>query len=132
MNGNERRPRRPHRRDFILLAGWRRLNLWPRLALGVTLGFIVLFAGFSLVGIRAVNESTDRILQERLAITEMLAQNFDGLLAHAFSDLAAYRPGTEPANRQRPLLDVIYQHGRRRVRDGRSPRPQRQGRHLPG
>ena len=73
-----------------LVAAWSRLTLWPRLAIGVTVGFLVLFAGFSLLGIRSVDASTTRILHERLAITQELADDFDGLLEHRFSDLAAF------------------------------------------
>ena len=93
------------------LAVWTRLTLWPRLALGVTLGFGILFAGFSVVGIRAVDESTNRILQQRLAITEMLARDFDGLLRHDFDDLAAFGPAALSSPAERPLLAEIYQHG---------------------
>ena len=65
MNANAPTGRKRNR----LLRAWSGLTLWPRLALGTTLAFALLFAGFSVVGIRAVDESTNRILQERLAIT---------------------------------------------------------------
>ncbi|MGE5274521.1 MAG: ATP-binding protein [Verrucomicrobiota bacterium] len=88
---------------------WRRLTLWPRLAIGVTIGFIVLFAGFSVLGIRAVDASTSRILHERLAITEEMADDFDSLLRHRLADLAAYdaRSGS-PAERRRLLAEVFH------------------------
>jgi signal transduction histidine kinase/HAMP domain-containing protein len=111
MNRNEPRPGGSGRLLGRVRAAWAHLTLWPRLALGVTLGFGILFAGFSVLGIRAVDESTNRILQERLAITEMLAHDFDGLLEHDFSDLAAFGPGALSSNLRRPLLDEIYQHG---------------------
>ncbi len=91
-----------------LLALWRRLTLWPRLAIGVTIGFAALFAGFSVLGIRAVDASTNRILHERLAITEELAEDFDGLLEHRFSDLTAYDPRAASAGVQRQLLAEIF------------------------
>ena len=91
-----------------LPALWRRLTLWPRLALGVTVGFAVLFAGFSVLGIRAVDASTNRILHERLAITEELAQDFDGLLQHRFADLAAFDPRPSPPGVEHRLLAEIY------------------------
>ena len=87
---------------------WRRLTLWPRLAIGVTIGFVVLFAGFSMLGIRAVDASTNRILHERLAITEELAQDFDGLLEHRFSDLTAFDARPSPPGIERRLLAEIY------------------------
>jgi two-component system sensor histidine kinase KdpD len=91
-----------------LPAFWRRLTLWPRLAIGVTIGFVVLFVGFSVLGIRAVDASTNRILHERLAITEELADDFDVLLRHRFGDLTAF--DTRPASPEveRRLLAEIY------------------------
>ena len=88
---------------------WQRLTLWPRLAIGVTVGFIVLFAGFSVLGIRAVDASTSRILHERLAITQEMAEDFDSFVHHRFADLAAYdaRPGP-PGQRQRLLAEVFH------------------------
>src|SRR5512142_780193 len=88
--------------------GWGRLMLWPRLAIGVTIGFLVLFVGFSVLGIRAVDASTNRILHERLAITEELAQDFDGLLQHRFSDLTAFDARPSPPGVERRLLAEIY------------------------
>ncbi len=90
------------------LARWRRLTLWPRLAIGVTIGFVVLFASFSVLGIRAVDASTNRILHERLAITRELAEDFDGLLQHRFSDLRAFDARPAPAGVRRRLLTEIY------------------------
>lgn len=83
--------------------------LWPRLAIAVTIGFLALFAGFSLLGIRAVDASTQRILHERLAITTELADDFDGLLQHRFADLTAFdaRPARPPVRRR--LLAEVYQ-----------------------
>ena len=90
------------------VAVWRRLTLWPRLAIGVTIGFLVLFAGFSVLGIRAVDASTNRILHERLAITEELADDFDGLLQHRFADLTAFDPHPASPSVQRRLLAEVY------------------------
>ncbi len=110
MNANGRRWGRLHGVGR-LLSFWTRLALWPRLAIGVTLGFGILFAGFSVVGLRAVNESTNRILQQRLAITEMLANDFDGLLRHDFDDLRAFTPAALSSPAEHELLAEIYQHG---------------------
>ena len=100
------------------LAFWRRLTLWPRLALTVTLGFLVLFAVFSVLAVRGVDASTNRILQERLVLSELLAQEFDRLVAHALFELAAFEPGASSLSEQRRLLGraqflviVERQHG---------------------
>jgi signal transduction histidine kinase len=92
-----------------VFAFWRRLTLWPRLAIGVTLGFIVLFAGFSVLGIQAVDASTSRILHERLALTEELAEDFDRLLANAFAQLDAFDPSASSSGVQHRLLNQIYE-----------------------
>jgi HAMP domain-containing protein len=63
------------------------LNLWPRLIIAVTLGFLVLFGVFSLLAIRAVNDSTQRILDERLVIAQMAARELDRLVERAFYEL---------------------------------------------
>jgi len=98
-----------HRGPFAL---WRRLALWPRLVIAVTLGLVVLFVGLSLLAIRAVDDSTNRILQERLAFSVMLAQEFDRLLTHTFSELAAFHPGASSLSEQRRLLEGTYERGR--------------------
>ncbi|MBI4220571.1 MAG: hypothetical protein HY682_10530, partial [Chloroflexi bacterium] len=46
-----------------LMRTWRRLNLWPRFVIAVTLGFLVLFGVFSLLAMRAVHDSTQRVLE---------------------------------------------------------------------
>jgi signal transduction histidine kinase len=98
-------------RRWSLPRFWRRLTLWPRLAIGVTIGFLVLFAGFSLLGIRSVDASTNRILHERLAITEELAEDFDGLLQHRFADLAAFDSRPSSPQMQRRLLAEVFHAG---------------------
>jgi len=70
-----------------ILLEFQRLNLWPRLALTVTVGFVALFGIFSLLALRAVNDSTNRILQERLVITQMAAREIDRLLERGFYEL---------------------------------------------
>lgn len=106
MNGNGRRAVAVRGR---LLAWWRRLTLWPQLAIGVTLAFVALFAAFSVLALRAVDDSTNRIVRERLAIAEMLSQEFDHLLTHAFSQLSAFHPGDSSTKEERLLLAEIFQ-----------------------
>ena len=90
---------------------WTRLALWPRLAIAVTVGFGILFAGFSVLGIRAVDASTSRILHERLVLTQELAEDVDGLLERSFAQLAAYGPGASSAAVDRLLVAQIYRGG---------------------
>mgnify|MGYP001561740492 CR=1 FL=1 len=63
-----------------LFRAWQRLYLWPRLAIALSLGFLALFGVFSLLAMRAVNDSTQRILQERLVIAQMAARELDRVL----------------------------------------------------
>ncbi|MBI3954342.1 MAG: GAF domain-containing protein [Chloroflexi bacterium] len=70
-----------------ILGDFQRLNLWPRLVIAATLGFLVLFAIFSLLSLRAVNDSTNRILQERLVVAQMAAREIDRLVARGFHEL---------------------------------------------
>ncbi len=108
VNANERSRGRLWEPARRLGAAWKRLTLWPRLALGVTIGFVVLFAGFSLLGIHAVDASTNRILEERLDLTEELAEDLNGVVTHAFVELGAFEPGNAPPRVQRSLLAEIY------------------------
>ncbi|MBI4213561.1 MAG: GAF domain-containing protein [Chloroflexi bacterium] len=63
------------------------MSLWPRLVIAVTVGFLVLFGVFSLLAMRAVNDSTQRVLEERLVIAQMGARELDRLLERAFYEL---------------------------------------------
>lgn len=96
------------------LDAWSRLNLWPRLAIAVTLGFVALFASFSVLALRAIDESTDRILRERLVLTEMAARDIDRVLQRAFFELgkatefASFDPGSPPFNDEYHLLAHAY------------------------
>lgn len=63
------------------------LSLWPRMALAMSLGFLALFVAFSTLSERALHESTDRILEERLVISQMSAGQLDSLLQRAVGEL---------------------------------------------
>ncbi len=65
------------------------LGLWPRMALAISLGFLALFAAFAIVAERALQDSQQRILDERLVITQMVASELDALLLEAISELKA-------------------------------------------
>src|SRR3989304_9320006 len=67
---------------------WRvRLGLWPRIALAISLGFISLFAALAFLAERALEDSAERILEERLVIAQMAASQIDALLQEAVAEL---------------------------------------------
>ncbi len=57
------------------------------MALAISLGFLALFAAFSVVAERALQDSQQRILDERLVITKMVASELDAMLLEAVSEL---------------------------------------------
>lgn len=84
--------------DKLMLLWWSRLfpfeikpfnqwKLWPRLALVLSGGFLLLFGIFSLLSLQAIDDSTERILQERRVIAEMAAVEIDSLFNRAFYEL---------------------------------------------
>ena len=91
-----------------------RLNLWTRLVLVLTIGFVMLFGVFSLVSLRVLDDSTQRILMERQVIAQMSAQQYDELLIQAYSELdkatsfAALDPGAPDLANENRLLAQAY------------------------
>lgn len=79
------------------------LGLWPRMALAISLGFLALFATFAILGERALQDSTDRLLKERLVIAQMAARQLDERLQQATAQLqqAQRFVGFDPANPDR-------------------------------
>lgn len=63
------------------------LDLWPRMALAISLGFLALFAAFLLLGEWALRDNTNHLLNERLVLTQMAASQIDGLLQEAIAEL---------------------------------------------
>lgn len=72
---------------LIRIKPFKQWDLWPRLALVLTMGFLLLFGIFSLLSLRAIEDSTNRILEERLIIAKMAATQIDALLRRAFFEL---------------------------------------------
>jgi len=73
---------------------WRwalKLGLWPRVALGVSLGFLALFAAVSAIGELALRDSANRLLNERLVIAQMAASQIDNTLQEATANLSRVR-----------------------------------------
>ncbi len=64
-----------------------RWGIWPRLALAISLGFVLLFAAVMIIGERALQDSANRILDERLALTHMTANRMDSLFQEAIREL---------------------------------------------
>lgn len=91
-----------------------RLNLWTRLVLVLTIGFALLFGVFSLVSLRVLDDSTQRILTEREVIAEMAAQRYDELLMQAFDELenapsfAALDPEAANPTQEKLILSHLY------------------------
>lgn len=90
------------------------LALWPRMALAIGLGFLTLFAAFTFLSERAVHASTKHLLNERLVIAQMAANQIDRLLqeavteleqAHRFTDFALTSTNHEEAAE---LLAAMY------------------------
>ncbi|MBI3969949.1 MAG: HAMP domain-containing protein [Chloroflexi bacterium] len=110
---SRRRRERPYGWHFEPVA-LRHLGLWPRLAVALTAGFLVLFSVFSVLSIYAVDDSTARILQERLVVTEMAARMLDSLLERGFHELertasfAAFDPLQPVLADEAHLLSHVY------------------------
>ena len=63
------------------------LTLSKRISLIVLVGLVVGLGLFSWLGIRSVNESTERALDERLTIARILAGHIDENLTHVVTHL---------------------------------------------
>jgi signal transduction histidine kinase len=95
----------------------RNLGLWPRMSLGISLGFLVLFLAFSLLSERALQDSSDRLLEERLVIAQMTASQIDRLLQQAIAELeqarafASFDPNNQNLAAEAHLLAHTYSLG---------------------
>ncbi|MBI4789203.1 MAG: HAMP domain-containing protein [Chloroflexi bacterium] len=63
------------------------LNLFARVIGFVSIGLALMFAGFTLLSLQAVRESTERTLQERLLIAQISANRVDDLLQQTITVL---------------------------------------------
>jgi hypothetical protein len=90
------------------------LNLWTRLALVLMSGFGMLFGVFSLVSLRVLEDSTQRILTEREVLAQMAAQRYDELLTQAYYELdkattfAVFDPGAPNLANEIHMLAHAY------------------------
>ncbi len=62
-------------------------SLWFRVAVAISLGFLGLLIAFALLGERALQDSTDKLFEERMAITQLVADQIDNLLGRAVFEL---------------------------------------------
>jgi signal transduction histidine kinase len=86
----------------------RRLSLRYRIAGAVLLGLLVLFSFFGWLALRAINESKDVALAERLRLAEVTAQSVDSLIRHTGAQLEsiAYLLGHDPEDRGE--MEIMY------------------------
>ncbi len=68
------------------------LGLWTRMALAISLGFIALFFAFWTLSEQALKDSTTHLLDERLVIAQMAANQIDGLLEQIIAELSSVTP----------------------------------------
>lgn len=61
-----------------------KLGLWPRMALSISAGFIILLLAFAFLGERILQDSIYRLQDERLVIAQMAAGQIDDLLEREF------------------------------------------------
>ncbi len=90
------------------------MGIWPRLAITISLGFLIFFTIFSLLSIRMVNDSTNRILEGRQVLTQMAADEIDALLIQGFYELekattfAQFDPQADSLEEEYHLLAHAY------------------------
>lgn len=66
---------------------WTRLGLWPRMALALSVGFLLLFGAFAGLGEYALRESADETRHEYLVIARLTAAQIDAHISQARADL---------------------------------------------
>lgn len=64
-----------------------KLNLWPQVALTISIGFLVLYIAFFVLDEQALQDSSHRILDERLLIAQMAASQIDQWLQEEIDEL---------------------------------------------
>jgi len=83
------------------------------MALAISLGFLALFATFAVLGERALQDSTDRLLQERLVIAQLAASRLDGLVQAAVLQLqharrfATFDPAASDLAAETQMLTIL-------------------------
>ncbi|MFQ5996325.1 MAG: GAF domain-containing protein [Dehalococcoidales bacterium] len=88
------------------------LSLQKRISLLVLAGLVVGLGLFSWLGIQSLNESTERILEQRLTIARIMANQLDETLTHVLSHLQNIADSSDelPTGEEfRPLADSLRQ-----------------------
>ncbi len=83
------------------------IGLWPRMALAITLGFAVLFLVFSLLAEWILRSSIERILEERLVIAELTANQIDGVLEEAISEVIQAEQYLSDSADTKPQVELL-------------------------
>lgn len=90
------------------------LGIWPRLAITIAIGFLIFFTIFSFLSMRVVNDSTNRILEERKVLTQMVANEIDAVVTRGFDELeratifARFDPRSTNLEAEQEVLDHTY------------------------
>ncbi len=87
-----------------------RIGLQYRIAGGVVLGLVALFSLFGFLAIRAINESKDVALEDRLHLAETTAETVDALIQHTARQLEAATliPLLGPDNTGKEQMEQLY------------------------
>lgn len=84
-----------------------RLGLWPRMTLAISLGFCILFLVFSLMAEWVLRDSIERILEERLVIAEITANQIDGVLDEAMLEVIQAEQFLSPTVEMKPQASLL-------------------------
>lgn len=93
---------------------WNEIPIFPWLAALVSLTMLLFFTGFALLGFRALDISTSRILEERLVLTEMAASQVETLVQQALNELqkatafAPFDPAADDLSSEYHMLAHSY------------------------
>jgi len=63
------------------------LGLQKRIMSYVTIGLVVIALGYTYIGLRAIEQSTEMIFQERMTMAQTIAGQVEGLLEHVMEEL---------------------------------------------
>jgi len=91
-------------------------ELWPRISLVLSIGFLALSVILLIVGNQLLGDSTDRVLEHRLVIAQMIANQLDRSLTTTINelnrtrDLADFDPSDPNLYAESQALTKLYNH----------------------